>query len=362
MIGSAAKCARLVLAIATVVFVAPLTSRAQPAAGGPEDISLFIGLSRGDLSPDDDDHLRVFVVLQEHVNLIRAKLASRAADIRTGDLPGWKYNDWQKLRPLPITHYIVANPKRSNAIKAAFEVEWHIGKFSGGPRPDYVAIMKDRTIIGIPGSDERAALKQRLGENWERYEDFVDSANRVVGKLEMIFPEMRAAQSYFVDCLDPGADLPPAWKDAHVTIMAHLSQNLQNDDDVNPRVRWRAVWAVPSREMVAAMCKDLEYQKLEVYRRGQAQFYVGGGVKLREAKVQPDIKITVKTPLPDDRARVADDVVPESRAGEIPPLREFCMSASSPPKFRDLEMLTAYIQARAFKVRPPPVLGDWKCP
>ena len=91
---------------------APATAQAT-ASSNPAGISLYVGLSRGDLiDPNNEQELRAFAVMQEEIKAINERLAKRLSNLITADLGFWKYQDWDKLRTLPISHYIVAHPTK----------------------------------------------------------------------------------------------------------------------------------------------------------------------------------------------------------------------------------------------------------
>jgi hypothetical protein len=172
-------------------------SAAQAETGDlpDENIRLFIGLSRGNLTSDNEDDLRAFAVLQELVKSIRGQLADRVTDIRTGDLLSWIYTDWEKLSKLPITHYLIAHATKRTANEAKeVEVEWHLGRFPAGSlpadrKPLYAGLIRQRTFIKIDG--EQTTVEQSGSNGRIPFNDRSESAETIVKKLRTIFPEMR---------------------------------------------------------------------------------------------------------------------------------------------------------------------------
>jgi hypothetical protein len=341
--------------------------RSEPA----NDIKLYIGLSRGDLNADDEDHVRAFVVLQDHVNYIKDQLSGRATHIRTGDLKFWRYKDWDKVVPPQITHYIVAHPVDMGAEVVAklvkkpasiIAVEWHVGKFlandfSANRRPVYAAVLKHRTFISIPGSsEERATLRQLRGDTWERDDDLLQSAANLVRQLHLIFPETRSDHTYFVDCFANQAANLPAWKNVHATIMEYLWRHLHNGEDQDAPVKWRAIWVPPSAAMVENMCKDMEYRKDAQYRYNEANFHVGGSLEPMPMDRKVKARIEIYSHLLDWREQLAIPRIKEQPA-EMLTLDEFCLLRA---QLRDLGMLTTYIQAHGFKFRQALPLGAWR--
>jgi hypothetical protein len=366
----------LVAAIAAAISAgAPIPAKAQGTGSlDLAGIRLYVGVSQGDLDPNNEQDLRAFAVLQEQIRAIISRLAKRTSDIRTADLSDWKYTDWEKLRPLPITHYIVAHPTKTtfqpdDKTKTALpviEVEWHLGKFatnqfSPDRKPVYAALLREKTFITIPDSENKAAVWQRLSSEDEKFMPFRGSfsgsaeiAERIVLKLRMVFPEMREEHKYFVDCFDRGA-----YEGFSRAMMVHLSQFLK----VGPQgVSLLPVWTFDSDDDVKDMCRSSDYRKQDnKVHRDEANFWVQARIASWHQRVQP--LITIADRLRDDRRDTATVTDPD--LGDEPgnaPLSEFCLRKGSKALgVTDLETLTAYIQARGFKARPPIDLGGWKC-
>jgi hypothetical protein len=355
---------------------APIPARAQGAGSSNRaEISLYFGLSRGDLkNPNNEQELRAFAVMQEQIKAINERLAKRISNLLTADLSFWNYTDWEKLRPLPITHYIVAHPSKitfqpdkTKPSQPAIQVEWHLGKFAANQfspdrKPVYAALLKEKTVISIPASEDKPLVWQRLwNENSEEFMPFGGSsggsaeiADRIVAKLRMAFPEMRDAHKYFVDCFDR----------KYESVMVHLSQHLREAPqggalslDLSP------AWTLRRDEDVKDMCRNDDYRKQgNKVRRDEANFWLQGKIANWNDRIQT--LITIEDRLRDDRndtATVTDPNLGDEPAGNAP-LSDFCLPKGS-KRFgiTDLETLTAYIQARGFRAMPSINLGGWKC-
>jgi hypothetical protein len=353
-----------IAAAATTVFAMALAQvQAQPAAGpgsGGGNIKFYIGLSQGGLNDDNEDDLRAFAVVQDHVNSIKRQLS---IDARTGDWTFWNSGDWKKLRGLPITHYIVAQPKKTKTpseiekkTPSEIEVEWHVGKFpandfSASREPEYVGILKERTIITIAGSDAAPNVAEQEGNTRWPFNDWGESAEQIVRKLYKIFPETQKKYGFFVECFRNNV---LDWRDVHHRMMVSLSDALEKGAGVG----LFAVWKADSPEAASTMCNESKYRDWDSYK--DAYLYVGGSIWLYGSQnwVQP--RITIRNRLSDDREKFAITQKSGARVDEQPELDQFCMKARD-LSFKDVDTLKTYIQSQGFHFRQPIDLGDWKC-
>lgn len=346
---------RIAAAATTIFAIALAQAQAQPATGpdsGAGNIRFYVGLSRRGLIDDNENDLRAYAVIQNHVNSIKRRLS---IDAPTGELTFWNYTDWVKLRQLPITHYIVAHPKRKTP--SEIEVEWHVGKFpandfSANREPEYVGILKQRTIIAISGGDAAPKVAQLEGKARLDYDDWGESADTIVVRLNKIFPETRKEFGYFVDCFKNNV---LDWKDVHSRMMVELSEELAKG--VSALV---PVLKFGSLEMASTMCNEPKYRDLDTYKYKEAYLYVGGSIWLygKDNWVQP--RITIRNGLLEDRKRFASPQIGGTRVDEPPELDQFCMK-SREFSFTAIATLKTYIQAEGFHFRQPINLGDWKC-
>jgi hypothetical protein len=343
---------RIAAAATTIFAIALAQVQAQPATDpGAGNIKFYIGLSQGGLNDDNENDLRAFAVIQDHVKSIQRQLSIVA---RTGDLTFWDSGDWTKLRGLPITHYIVAQPRKTTPSEV--EVEWHIGKFpanefSENREPEYVGTLKERTIITITGGDAAPIVAQQEGNTRQPFNDWAESAEQIVTRLNKIFPETRKKYGFFVECFKNNV---LDWPDVHHRMMVSLSDELETGAGVG----LFAVWKANSFEAASTMCNAPKYQDSYGYK--DAYLYVGGTIWPygKENWVQP--RITIKNRLSDDRATFSISQQSGPRVDEPPPLDQFCMK-SREFSFKAIDALKTYIQAEGFHFRQPIDLGDWKC-
>jgi hypothetical protein len=366
---------RIAAAAATIFVFALGRVEAQTAAApdsGGDNIRFYVGLSHGGLADDNEDDLRAFAVIQDHLKTIKSRLSIKAP---TRDLTFWNWDDWVKLRWLPITHYIVAHPKRKSP--SEIEVEWHVGKFptndfSANKEPEYVGILRQKTIITISGSDTAPIVAQQDGSpspfEWSEsagamvakpkekmpvsWNDWTESAGSIAIKLNKIFPETQEQYRYFVDCF---RNYVSDWQDVHRKMMVELSEQLAKGvKALAPALRLDSV------ELASSMCSESKYRELDTYHYRDAYLYVGGSIWLygKNNWVQP--RITVRNVLRDDRDKLAFRQIGGAGVDEPPELDQFCMK-SREFSFTAIDMLKTYIQADGFHFRQPIDLGDWKC-
>jgi hypothetical protein len=348
---------------AVILFTTALARGQQQAEPDGEKIKLYIGVSRGDLIDDNENDLRAFAVVQQHVNRIGEQLSK---DVRTEDLRFWKYGQWQKLwqklRPLPISHYVNAHAKKKDS--AAIEVEWNFGKFPANDfSPDrqleYAGVLKQKTIITITDDTKGPAIEQKADEKSEpvKWNDPMESADTIVAILKKILPEMRKAHGYFVDCFKNEVS---DWQDLDNKMMAYLSEKLEQKLGQNEGVVLFPVVKLSTYKLAASMCSEPGYKVSGIYHYDEANLYVSGSIWLhgKDNWVQP--RITVGNRLRDDRQKFAIPLFGGARVDETPELDQFCMK-SRELSFQAIEALTRYIQARGFNARKPTDLGDWNC-
>jgi hypothetical protein len=267
---------RIAAVAAAMLAIALTPTQAQAAVGpgsGTGNIRFYIGLSRGGLIKDNENDLRAFAVIQEHVNTIKKQLSD---DAQTGDLEFWESKNWMKLRALPITHYLIAHPKKRKS--SVIEVEWHFGKFpandfSANREPEYAGLLKQRTIITITGSDAAPTIAQQEENTLIPYNYASDSAVSIVTRLNRILPETRKVHEYFVDCFK---NYIPDSQDVHRWMMVELSNELERGAGgvLHP------IWKLDSVEMAFTMCSEPRYRDLNTYSYKDAHLYVGGSIWL----------------------------------------------------------------------------------
>jgi hypothetical protein len=329
---------RGLLAAMTLLLFCSLPANAQEwnndELQGPR---IFIGLTKGNLRSDSDEHLRTYIALEKLARELQRRLNGNALikAVNVGDMerkPKEKDIDWKVSAERKYTHYLIAEPEVKSI--TLVEVRWKIGKLSESKELAAEVVLRRPTQISIPStSDEQSSI---LTTSSIQTSDLPpDEAGRLFTEFEDMFPEVKLEPKYAIRCIGDLTGWPTA---PHAHIMAWLSSELQYPQ--GPVQRWTSAKII-TRDDADALCKGSSSDRLP-----QADLIIGGWlvpiVTMEKRRFQSKLALTYTM---GERRKLLAVIYRDIDVSKKPRLLEdFCFDEGTTLK-NVLDDLVHYIQA-----------------